>query len=88
MEVDAKPRREISIVLVGQEVGIHPGGKAGQAGRELLKLWRQKYNKGPQERPPQRDTIFRGKPYKENAYFEEDYDIVHQALRTVCRGSA
>lgn len=49
----------------------------------MVSLWRAKYNYGDDVQPPKRDTLFRGKPFKENAYYEDDYDIMEQAIREV-----
>lgn len=73
--------REISIHLVASELGLQCQGKEGQIGRKIVQLWRQKHGHGPEVSPPKRDTMFRGKPFKENAYFQEDYDVVERAIR-------
>lgn len=72
--------REISIPLICAEVGVRPKGKEAQIGKYLVKLWRKKHNKTSKESPPKRETMFRGKPYLENTYYEEDRDIMENAI--------
>jgi hypothetical protein len=81
---EKKSKREISIPLVCSEHGLNPKGKEALIGRKIVALWRDKYGKTKQESPPKRDTYFRGKPYKENCYFNEDYDIVLQGIQCLC----
>ena len=76
--------REISIMLVCQELGIKPNGKEGQIGKLAAKAWRAKYNKTQGESPPKRTTLFRGKPCQENAYYQTDYELLANAVRQVC----
>lgn len=73
--------REISIALVCQEIGINPQGKNPQIGRVMAKKWRERF---PDNEIPKRDTIFLGRPYKENAYYQCDYDLMEQSIRDVC----
>jgi hypothetical protein len=78
-----QPKRELSIPMVCQQLGLRSCGKGGQIGKVLVKLWRAKYNKESHIHPPKRHTTFRGKPYLENAYYEDDRDIVEQACRQI-----
>jgi hypothetical protein len=82
-EPEKKSRREISIPLVCSEHGLNPKGKESLIGKKIVALWREKYGRPSHDSPPKRDTYFRGKPYKENCYFSEDYDIVLKAIQTV-----
>jgi hypothetical protein len=81
-----RKRREISIPLVAQELNIRTNGKDGQIGKLIVKRWREKHGKTVSEQPVKRDTLFRGKPYVENTYFDDDYDIVEESIWAVCDG--
>ena len=73
--------REISIALVCQEIGINPRGKSAQIGKLMAKEWRKAY---PGETMVKRDTLYMGRPYKENTYFQRDYGLLEKACRTIC----
>lgn len=74
--------REISIQLVCQELGINPGGKNAQIGKEMAKRWRAKY---PGQKIPKRDTLYHGRPYKENVYYQRDYSMMEKVIREVLK---
>ena len=76
--------REISIMLVANDLRICVGDRSGNVGKKLVQLWREKYNYPISVHPPKRDALFRGRPCQENAYFQRDYDIVESAIRFVC----
>jgi hypothetical protein len=76
-------QRQISIPLVCDELGLPSNGKRPIIQNILTDLWRQKYKKMSNESPPKRDTYYRGKPCVENQYFQNDYDIMEQAIRSV-----
>jgi hypothetical protein len=80
---ETKSNREISIPLVCSENGLNPRGKEALIGKKIASLWREKYGKTYHESPPKRDTYFRGKPYKENCYFNDDYDIVLKGINSI-----
>ena len=65
------------------DLGLNPRNQEGRIGRLVARKWRQKYNKGPNESPPKRDTLYQGKVIKANAYFSEDYDILKQACEEI-----
>ena len=50
----------------------------------MVKLWREKYGHDSNTQPPKRETTFRGKPFKENAYYRRDLEIMRRAIREVC----
>lgn len=79
-----KQRREISIPLVCAELHVNPRGQESNIGKLAAKLWRKKYNKEKHESPPKRETLFRGKPYLENTYYQTDYDVLVEAINTIC----
>ena len=57
-------------------------GNEGQVGKTLVKLWRDKYNKTKDDKP-QRSTTYKG-PCKENAYYDNDRDIIECAITQYC----
>jgi hypothetical protein len=72
--------REISIALVCQEIGVSPRGKSPQIGALMKKRWMKAY---PGQTPPKRDTMFNGRPYKENVYYQRDYAMLEKCIRDV-----
>lgn len=79
-----QPRREIEISGICNVMGITYKQKlAGTVGKRMLKLWRQKHNKQPEEYPPKRHIVFDGHTLEVNGYFTEDTDIMEQAIREV-----
>lgn len=72
--------REISIALVCQELGVNPRGKSSQIGRIMAKRWREAH---PGEEIPKRDTLYNGRPYKENVYYQCDYDMLAGVIEEV-----
>lgn len=72
-------QREISIPLVCQEIGVNPGTKGTVIGRKMASLYRKRYACDP----PKRDTLLRGRPCRENSYFQKDYDLMITAIRDV-----
>lgn len=72
--------REISIALVCQELGVNPNGRSPQIGRLMARRWREAH---PGEEIPKRDTLYNGRPYKENVYFQRDYDMMEACIREV-----
>jgi hypothetical protein len=80
---DSHENREISIPLICAELGLRANGKESTIGKKLASLWRLKYSKLRSESPPKRETYFRGKPYQENCYYQNDHDIMEQAIRSV-----
>jgi hypothetical protein len=75
---------EISIPMVAIEMGITVGERGGAVGKCMVKLWREKYGHDSNTQPPKRETTFRGKPFKENAYYRRDLEIMRRAIREVC----
>jgi hypothetical protein len=73
--------REISIQLVAQELGINPRSNGPMIGRLMAKRWREAH---PNEEIPKRDTLYQGKPYKENTYYQCDYDMLAACIREIC----
>jgi hypothetical protein len=73
--------REISIALVCAELGLHPGSRSSAIGKRMVQCWR-KAHPGRQE-PPKRDTLYQGRPYLENAYFQADYEMLADCCREV-----
>jgi hypothetical protein len=74
--------REISIALVCQEIGVNPRGTSPQIGRRVAQLWRERY---PGETPAKRDTLYQGRPYKENTYYQRDYDLLEKAIKEIVK---
>jgi hypothetical protein len=72
--------REISIALVCQEIGVSPRGKSPQIGALMKRRWTEAH---PGQTPPKRDTMFNGRPYKENVYYQRDYAMLEQCIRDV-----
>lgn len=69
--------REISIALVCQEMEVNPNGKSSQIGRLMARRWRELH---PGEEIPKRDTLYMGRPYRENAYYQRDYALMQQCI--------
>ena len=74
---------EISIAMVSTELGIRLGEKAGQVGKKMKALYSARYGSHAGANIPKRTTIFRGKPFQENAYYLRDKDLMQQAIREV-----
>lgn len=74
---------EISIAMVSTELGIRLGEKAGQVGKKMKALYSLRYGSVASANIPKRTTIFRGKPFRENAYYSRDKDLMQQAIREV-----
>ena len=69
--------REISIALVAQEMGVNVSGKGPTIGKLMAQKWKDAH---PNEEPVKRDTLYQGRPYKENTYFQCDYDMLKQCI--------
>jgi len=80
---EEKPVQFISIPLVAAQMGVRPNGKESLNGRRMVKLWREKYDKGRKEQPPKRVSLYQGREILANSYTEEDTDIMQQAIREV-----
>lgn len=75
---DEERGREISIALVAQEIGVNPNGQSPVIGKLMAKRWKDAH---PGEEPSKRDTLYQGRPYKENAYFQRDYVMLEACIR-------
>lgn len=75
---------EMSICNEAAKMGIKLGEKAGQVGKMAKSLYRKRHGVAAAANIPKRHTTFRGKPFRENTYWQRDADIIQEAIRTVC----
>lgn len=73
--------REISIALVAQELGVNTANKNSQIGKLMASRWRAA---NPQKEFVKRDTMYLGRPYKENVYYQCDYGMLAECIKEVC----
>jgi hypothetical protein len=78
------PKREITFEMVAKErnLNLTPKDlrkKSSQIGKKVAKLYREKYEK----EPVKHTQLTNGHSITTNTYFEEDIDLVEQALRDV-----
>jgi hypothetical protein len=72
--------REISIPTVAQKYGLrYSPAVACRIGRLAAHLYRKRHDN---VEPPKRTVLFQGRPVNENAYFDDDEDIVRYAIMT------
>ncbi|CAM9297677.1 unnamed protein product, partial [Ectocarpus sp. 13 AM-2016] len=69
--------------MVSTELGVRLGGKTGLVGKRMKALYAERYGGVAASNIPKRQTIFMGRPYKENTYFSRDKDLMEQAIREV-----
>lgn len=50
----------------------------------MAKLWKEN---NPGEEPIKRDTLYQGRPYRENTYFQKDYDMMVHCINEVMKSS-
>lgn len=71
--------KEISIPMISQKYHLkYRSETASSIGKLVANLYRRRHSKNP----PKREAIFGGRPIMENAYFEEDEDLVKYAIMT------
>ncbi|CAN0252444.1 unnamed protein product [Ectocarpus sp. 6 AP-2014] len=75
---------ETSICNEAAKMGIKLGEKAGQVGKMAKSLYSKRHGVAAAASIPKRNTTYRGKPFRENTYWQRDADIVQEAIRTVC----
>jgi hypothetical protein len=74
---------EISIPLIASELSVVVGDKAGQVGKRMKALYGTRYGVHAAQNIPKRQTLFRGKPAMENAYYMRDRDLLIQAVQDI-----
>jgi hypothetical protein len=78
------PKREVTFEMVAKECNLNLTPqelrkKSSQIGKKVAKLYREKYEK----EPVKHTQLTNGHSITTNTYFEEDIDLIEQALRDV-----
>ena len=77
---ECKQRQEISLVSVGAKYGLrYKHNLQSSIGRLAARLYRVRHDN---KSPPKRTVLYGGRPILENAYFEDDEDILRYAIMT------
>ncbi|CAM9713137.1 unnamed protein product, partial [Ascophyllum nodosum] len=66
-------------------MGIRLDMRAGQAGKRLKALYDSRYGETAATNLPKRDTIYGGKPFKENVYFARGHGLMERAINDVAQ---
>ena len=75
---------ETSIPLEAGKLNVRVGDRSGSVGKEIKRLYGIRYGADAARDIPKRMTIFRGKPFSENAYYIRDSDLIQRAIRNIC----
>ncbi|CAB1098112.1 unnamed protein product [Ectocarpus sp. CCAP 1310/34] len=75
---------EVSIAMIATEMGVSVGGRGGLVGKNIKALYAERYGQNAANNIPKRkNTVYQGRPFKENMYFTRDRDLVERAIRMV-----
>ncbi len=74
---------ETSLHVVCTKLNLAAGERAGQIGKVMKRKYTERYGERAASEIPKRATMFRGKPFAENTYYERDQDLLEAAVREV-----
>ncbi len=76
--------QEISMHTVASEIGIRiKSGTEGRIGKEMKRLYAERYGGDASRNIPKRNIPFRGQMFPENTYYSRDSGMMEQAIRSV-----